>query len=185
MLRSAQISKKCTILGNLRTITQESKKETRQMTPFFWSTFWALMRFLMTWWKLACYENDLFTKYFRNPWKKVTKRKRKIYWGSSLEPSFSERTPLFCVPSSFWSIIKKLPPSFLQPSKLVHVTFIKHFKMKVLRFVLYKSVEKEYYHYSLYFQAQLYIYCWHLLWLDIAFNVLHIWCARGMNMKHF
>ena len=94
LLRSAQISKKCTILGNLRTITQESKKETRQMTPFFWSTFWALMRFLMTWWKLACYENDLFTKYFRNPWKKVTKRKRKIYWGSSLEPPFSGYPPL-------------------------------------------------------------------------------------------
>ena len=23
-----------------------------------------------------------------------------------------------------------------------------------------------------------------LLWLDIAFNVFHIWCARGMNLKH-
>ena len=27
------------------------------------------------------------------------------------------------------------------------------------------------YHCSLYFQAQLCIYCWHLLWLDIAFVV--------------
>ena len=26
---------KCTILGNLRTVTQERKKETRQKTPFF------------------------------------------------------------------------------------------------------------------------------------------------------
>ena len=33
---------KCTILGSLRTITQEGKKETRQMIPFFSSTFWAL-----------------------------------------------------------------------------------------------------------------------------------------------
>ena len=44
MLKSVQICKKCTILGNLRTITQEGKKETRQMTPFlfFLSTFWAV-----------------------------------------------------------------------------------------------------------------------------------------------
>ena len=42
MLRSAQICKKCTIFGNLRTITQEGKKETRQMSPFYSSTFWAL-----------------------------------------------------------------------------------------------------------------------------------------------
>ena len=42
LLRSAQICKKCTILGNLRTITHERKEEIRQMTPFFSSTFWAL-----------------------------------------------------------------------------------------------------------------------------------------------
>ena len=35
LLRSTQIFKKCTILGNLRTISQERKKETRQMTLFF------------------------------------------------------------------------------------------------------------------------------------------------------
>ena len=42
MLRSVQICKKCTIFGNLKTTTQEGKKETRQMTPFSPSTFWAL-----------------------------------------------------------------------------------------------------------------------------------------------
>ena len=42
MLRSAQICKTCTILGNLGTITQERKKEIRQMIPYFSSTFWAL-----------------------------------------------------------------------------------------------------------------------------------------------
>ena len=42
MLRSAQIWKKCTIFGNLRTITQEGKNETRQRTPFFSSTSWVL-----------------------------------------------------------------------------------------------------------------------------------------------
>ena len=42
MLSSAQICKKCTIFGNWRIITQEAKKETRQMTQFFSSTFWAL-----------------------------------------------------------------------------------------------------------------------------------------------
>ena len=41
-MRSAQICKKCTIFASLRPITQEGKKETRQMTPFFSSTFWAL-----------------------------------------------------------------------------------------------------------------------------------------------
>ena len=33
---------KCTILGTLRTITQEAKRETRQMVSFFSSTFSAL-----------------------------------------------------------------------------------------------------------------------------------------------
>ena len=33
---------KSTILGNLRTVTQEMEKETRQMTPFSSSTFWVL-----------------------------------------------------------------------------------------------------------------------------------------------
>ena len=42
MLWSAQICKKCTISGNLRTVTQETKMEIRQITPFFSSTSWAL-----------------------------------------------------------------------------------------------------------------------------------------------
>ena len=42
MLRSAKICKKCTIFGNVRTMTQKGKKETRQMTPFSSPTFWAL-----------------------------------------------------------------------------------------------------------------------------------------------
>ena len=39
------------------------------------------------------------------------------------------------VPLSFWSKFKKLPPSFSDPSKVVHANCKKHFKMKVLRFV--------------------------------------------------
>ena len=39
VLRSAQNCKKCTFLDNLRTITQEKNINTRQMTPFFSSTF--------------------------------------------------------------------------------------------------------------------------------------------------
>ena len=35
MLRSAQICKRCIILGNIRTITEEEKKKTRQMILFF------------------------------------------------------------------------------------------------------------------------------------------------------
>ena len=33
---------KCTVFGNLRSINQERKKETRQMNPLFSSPFWAL-----------------------------------------------------------------------------------------------------------------------------------------------
>ena len=47
-----------------------------------------------------------------------------------LEPPVSEKTP------SFWSKFKKLPLSFSDPSKLVQANCKKHFKMKVLRFVL-------------------------------------------------
>ena len=44
LLRSTQICKKCTILGNLRTITQEVKKETKQMTALFpWAPFWSIL----------------------------------------------------------------------------------------------------------------------------------------------
>ena len=46
-LMSAPVCKKCTILGNYsgRAITQERRKEIRQMTPIFSSTFWALTVF--------------------------------------------------------------------------------------------------------------------------------------------
>ena len=42
LLRSGQNCKKCAILDNLRTITQEENMEARQMTPLFSSTFYAL-----------------------------------------------------------------------------------------------------------------------------------------------
>ena len=49
MLRLAQICKKCTILSNLRTITQEGKKETRQITPFIHLLFefWLFLIFIL------------------------------------------------------------------------------------------------------------------------------------------
>ena len=47
-----------------------------------------------------------------------------------LEPPVSERT------HSFWSKFKMLSRSFWDPSKLVQANCKKHFKMKVLRFVL-------------------------------------------------
>ena len=42
LLRSAQNCKKYPFLDNLRAIAQEGNMETRQMTPFFSSTFSAL-----------------------------------------------------------------------------------------------------------------------------------------------
>ena len=46
MLRSAKICKKCTIFGDLRTITQGRKKETRQMTLFF-DIFFEILLFVI------------------------------------------------------------------------------------------------------------------------------------------
>ena len=43
LLKLAQICKKCTVMGNLKTTTHVGKKETRQMTTFFSSTIWALI----------------------------------------------------------------------------------------------------------------------------------------------
>ena len=39
LLRSTQNYKKCTFVDNLRNITQEGNMGTRQMAPFFLSTF--------------------------------------------------------------------------------------------------------------------------------------------------
>ena len=49
---------------------------------------------------------------------------------SRVETPFFLREPHF-----FWSKLK-VTPSFWEPSKLVHVNCMKHFKMKVLHFVL-------------------------------------------------
>ena len=57
---------------------------------------------------------------------------------SRVATPFSKGTPPFWVPPIFWSKFKKLPPSFWEPSKLVHVNCKKNFKMKVLHLVLYK-----------------------------------------------
>ena len=45
--------------------------------------------------------------------------------------------PPFLGPPSSWSKFKKLPPTFWEPSILVHANCKKHFKVKVLCFVLY------------------------------------------------
>ena len=60
-----------------------------------------------------------------------------LFWGN---PPFSEGTPLFLGTPFFLKQIKNLHSSFWEPSKSVQVNCIKHFKMKVLRFVLYKSI---------------------------------------------
>ena len=70
MLTSPQNCQKCTFLDNLRIITQEGNMETRQLTPFFSSTFsdltvcnihfwiWKYSKFVFMWsplWSiLAC-----------------------------------------------------------------------------------------------------------------------------------
>ena len=42
-MRSAQNYKKCTFLDNLRTITQETNMEARQMTPFSPNDLWSIL----------------------------------------------------------------------------------------------------------------------------------------------
>ena len=61
LVRSAQNCKKCKFLDNLRTITHKGNMETRQMTPFFSSTFsdltvwnihfwiWKYSKFIFMW----------------------------------------------------------------------------------------------------------------------------------------
>ena len=51
-------------------------------------------------------------------------------------PFLRECSPFLRTPF-FWSIFEKIPPSFWEPSKLVHANCIKHFKMKELHFILY------------------------------------------------
>ena len=47
--------------------------------------------------------------------------------------------PPFLATPSFWSKFKKFPHSFWEPSRLVDVNCKKHFKMKVLCFVLFNN----------------------------------------------
>ena len=69
-----------------------------------------------------------------------------------LPPFWGTPTPFLGTPS-FWSKLKKSPPSSWQPLKLVHVNCIKQFKTMVLCLVLYQVNWKYHYHYSLYFQT--------------------------------
>ena len=64
-----------------------------------------------------------------------TRDKHTAQFSTGLEPPFSEGSPFLGTPS-FWSKFKKLPPSFWEPSKLVHANCMKHFKTKELHFVL-------------------------------------------------
>ena len=66
LLRSAQNCKKCTFSDNLKTITWEGNMGTRQLTPFFLSTFsnltvcnihfwiWKYSKFIFMWSPLWC-----------------------------------------------------------------------------------------------------------------------------------
>ena len=86
-------------------------------------------------------------------------------------PLLREPPSPFLGTPSFWRKLKTLAPSFWELSILVYINYINHVKMKVLPFVLYQFNWEYHYHYFLYFQAQLWIYYRHLLWLDIAVHV--------------
>ena len=74
LLRSAPNCKNCYFLDNLRTITQEGNMETRQMTPFFSSSFsaltvcnihfyiWKYSKFIFMWSILVCKISQFWAK---------------------------------------------------------------------------------------------------------------------------
>ena len=93
-------------------------------------------------------------------------------------------TPLW-VPPSFWSKFKKFPPfSECHPDWCMQIV---RNTIKWRCYVLYytKSIENIINITVFTFRLNSVFYYLHFLWLDIAFNDFHTWCARGMNMKHF
>ena len=57
-------------------------------------------------------------------------------WFTIVPPGLEPPLLFLREPPFFWSKFKKLPLSFWDPSKLAHANGKKHFKMKVLRFIL-------------------------------------------------
>ena len=89
-------------------------------------------------------------------------------WNLSPHSLFWGNPPILGTPS-FWSKFKKLP----SPSES-HSNWCMRFVRNTLKLrccVSYQVNWEHYWHYSFYFQAQLCIYYWHFLWLDIAFDV--------------
>ena len=159
MLRWAQVFKKCTILGNLRTITQERKKEIRQRTLFFSSTFWALTVYDVHFgiWKLpefismgSSFRPFWSPKYLnvggvsckirilsRSIQETYSLRKVKILvllFLSSWEPNLSDLMVYFCL---FQNAIlhrvegKVLKPIFLRMQFSLVATFFLYFRLSV------------------------------------------------------
>ena len=92
---------------------------------------------------------------------------------------FTEGTP------SFWSKFKKLPLlSESHPNWCMEIVWN---TLKRTCYVSYytKSIENIINITLFTFRLNSVFYYVQFLWLHIAFNVLHTWCARGMNMKHF
>ena len=113
-----------------------------------------------------------------------------IYFHSFLQgwnlPLFSEGTPLSGYLPLSEANLKSYPPSsFYEPSKLVHINCKKHFKWRCYVSYYTESNENIITIALFTFRLNFVFYYLHFLWLDIAFNVFHTWCARGMNMKHF
>ena len=88
-------------------------------------------KFMVNWYMFVGSHNDTDNNYsFLQGWNPPLPSL--LFWRN---PS-----PSFCVPlpplSNFLSKLKKSPPSFWEPFKLVHVNCIKHFKMKVENIII-------------------------------------------------
>ena len=98
-------------------------------------------------------------------------------------PLFWGNPPLSGYPL-FLKQIKKIPPIFLNhPNCCMQIVWI---TLKLRSYILYYTESIENSIFSLLFiPSGLTLYLLLTFWFDIAFHVFHIWCARGMNMKHF
>ena len=126
MLRSAQNCKKCLFRDNLRTITHEGNMETRQMTPFFSSTFsdltvynihfciWNQSKFILMW-SLLCSVLVCEISHF---WVKVIDLDNPSSFSRKWHPEFTKNP--YYVLSLKWSQ-KKVSAHELLISKLTRI----------------------------------------------------------------
>ena len=145
-------NKKCTIFGNLRTITQEGKKETRQMTPFlfFLSTFWAVC------------DNHFFV--FENC-------QNSFSWGPPLVHAALQNT---------WILKLKAWDQNFVPFSSIHIQVLLFLSVLKTTFVWSHGLQVWNLCYAFLLFTFLHLMCWNYF-KNILMNVFHRWHFSGKN----